>query len=64
MKDQFNGMTKTRRPPPHLIGHEVYEMVKNVHVVLGKWKRTSKNIEKISCGRSSQFSEIYHIGKT
>jgi hypothetical protein len=23
------------RPPPHLTGHEVYEIVKNVHVVLG-----------------------------
>jgi hypothetical protein len=36
MKDQFNGNTEKRRPPPHLIGHEVYEMVKDVHVVLGK----------------------------
>jgi hypothetical protein len=36
MKDQFNGNTERRRPPPHLIGHEVYEIVKDVHVVLGK----------------------------
>jgi hypothetical protein len=43
MKDQFNGNTMKRRPPPHLIGHEVYEMVKNVHVILGKRKRTAKN---------------------
>jgi hypothetical protein len=46
MKDQFNGNTKKRCPPPHLIGHEVYEMVKNVHVILGKWKRTAKNNEE------------------
>jgi hypothetical protein len=46
MKDQFNGNTERRHPPPHLIGHEVYEMVKDVHVVLGKWKRTSKKTEE------------------
>jgi hypothetical protein len=33
MNDQFNGKAEKRCPPPHLIGHEVYEMVKNV---LGK----------------------------
>jgi hypothetical protein len=43
MKDKFNGNNEKRHPPPHLIGHEVYEMVKDVHVVLGKQKRTSKN---------------------
>jgi hypothetical protein len=46
MKDQFNGNTEKRCPSPHITGHEVYEMVKNVHVVLAKWKRTSKNIKK------------------
>jgi hypothetical protein len=46
MKDQFNGKTKKRHPPPHLTGHEVYEMVKNVHDVLGKRKRTAKNNEE------------------
>jgi hypothetical protein len=46
MKDQFNGNTEKMRPPPHLIGHEVYEMVKNVHVILGKRKRTTKNNEE------------------
>jgi hypothetical protein len=46
MKNQFNGNTEKRRPPPHLTGHEIYEMVKDVHVVLGKRKRTGKNIEK------------------
>jgi hypothetical protein len=42
MKDPFNGNIEKRRPPPHLIGHEVYEMVKDIHVVHGKWKRTGK----------------------
>jgi hypothetical protein len=27
MNDQFNGNTEKKRPPPHLTGHEVYEMV-------------------------------------
>jgi hypothetical protein len=43
MKDKLNNNTEKRHPPPHLIGHEVYEMVTDVHVVLGKQKRTSKN---------------------
>jgi hypothetical protein len=42
MKGQFNGNTEKRHPPPHPTGHEVYEMVKDVHVVLGKQKRTDK----------------------
>jgi hypothetical protein len=46
MKDQFNGNTEKRRPPTHLIGHEVYEMIKDVHAILGKRKRTDKNIEE------------------
>jgi hypothetical protein len=43
MKDKFNGNIEKRRPPPHLTGHEVYEMIKDVHVVLGKRKRIGKN---------------------
>jgi hypothetical protein len=43
MKDKFNGNNEKRRPLPHLTSHEVYEMIKDVHVVLGKWKRTCKN---------------------
>jgi hypothetical protein len=46
MRDQFNGNTEKRRPPPHLTSHEVYEIVKDVHIVLGKQKRTSKNIKE------------------
>jgi hypothetical protein len=46
MKDQFIGNTKKRCPPPHLTGYEVYEMVKDVHVVLVKRKRTSKFTEE------------------
>jgi hypothetical protein len=46
MKDQFNGNTKKRGPPPHLTGHKVYEIVKDAHVVLDKWKKTGKNTEE------------------
>jgi hypothetical protein len=46
MKDQFNGNIEKRRLPPHLTGHEVYEMVKNVHFILSKRKRTAKNNEE------------------
>jgi hypothetical protein len=46
MKDQFNGDTEKKHPPLHLTGHEVYEMVKDVHVVFGKWKGTNKNTEE------------------
>jgi hypothetical protein len=46
MKDKFNGNTEKRHPPPYLIGHEVYEMVKDVYIVTGKQKRTSKNTEE------------------
>jgi hypothetical protein len=46
MKDQFSGNTEKRRPPLHLTCHEVYEMVKDLHVVLGKRKMTSKNIKE------------------
>jgi hypothetical protein len=46
MKDQFNDNTEKRNPPPHLTGHEVYEMVKDVHAALGKRKRTDKNTKE------------------
>jgi hypothetical protein len=46
MKYQFNGNTEKRHPPPHLTGQEVYKMVKDVNVVLGKQKRTGKNTEE------------------
>jgi hypothetical protein len=46
MKNQLNRNTEKRRPPPHLTGHEVYEMVKDIHVVLGKQKMTDKNTEE------------------
>jgi hypothetical protein len=46
MKDQFNSNIEKRHPPPHLIGHEVYERIKDVHVVLAKQKRTDKNTEE------------------
>jgi hypothetical protein len=46
VKNKFNGNNEKRRPSPHLTGHEVYKMVKDVHVVLGKQKRTGKNTDK------------------
>jgi hypothetical protein len=46
MKDQFNGSTEKRRPPLHLIGHEVYKMVNDVHAVLGKRNMTGKNTKE------------------
>jgi hypothetical protein len=46
MKDQFNGKTKNRHPPLHLTSNGVYEMVNDVHVVLGKWKMTGKNTKE------------------
>jgi hypothetical protein len=46
MNDKFNGNNEKRHPPSHLTCHEVYEMIKDVHVVLGKQKRTSKNTGK------------------
>jgi hypothetical protein len=39
-------MVRPRRGILHRIYHEVYEMVNDVHVVLGKKKRTDKNIEE------------------
>jgi hypothetical protein len=46
MKDQFDGNTEKRHPPPHLTSHEVYEIVKDVHVILGKRKMTCNNTEE------------------
>jgi hypothetical protein len=64
MKDQFNGNTEKRHPPPHLTGHEVYEMVKYVHVVLGKRKRTGKNTEEDDTWKKQSIFYSYHIRKT
>jgi hypothetical protein len=36
IKDQFNGNTERKLPPTQLIGHEVYKIVKDIHVVLDK----------------------------
>jgi hypothetical protein len=46
MNDQFNGNTEKRCRPPYLTGHEVSEMAKDVHVVLGKRKRIGKNTKE------------------
>jgi hypothetical protein len=59
MKDQFNGNTEKRHPPPHLTGHEVYEMVKDVHVVLGKRKGLARILKKMTHGRRNQLKLLY-----
>jgi hypothetical protein len=64
MKDQFNGNTKKRYPPPHLKGHEVYEIVKDVHVVPGKRKMTGKNTEEDDMWKKQSIFGSYYIGKT
>jgi hypothetical protein len=64
MKDQFNGNIEKRHPPPHLTGHEVYEMSKDVRVVPGKWKRTGKNTEQDDMWKKQSIFGSYHIGKT
>jgi hypothetical protein len=58
MNDQFNGNTEKRCPPLHLTGHDVYKMVKDVHVVLGKWKRTSKKTKDDMWKKQSIFWEL------
>jgi hypothetical protein len=55
MKDKFNDNNEKGCPPPHLTGHEVYEMVKDAHVVLGKRKRTGKNIGEDDMWKKQSF---------
>jgi hypothetical protein len=64
MNDQFNGNTEKMRPPPHLTDHEVYEMAKDVHVVLGKQKRTDKNIGEDDMWKKQSIFWSYRNGKT
>jgi hypothetical protein len=64
MKDQFNDNTEKRHPTPHLTCHEVYEMVKDVHVILGKWKKTCKNTKEDDIYKKQSIFRSYHIGKT
>lgn len=42
LKQAFDGNTEERGPPTILSGEDVYEMVKDINVVLGKRKRTTK----------------------
>jgi hypothetical protein len=58
MKVQFNGNTEKRCPPPHITGHKVYEMVKDVHVVLGKQKMTSKNTKEDDMWKLPYWNDI------
>jgi hypothetical protein len=56
MKDKFNGNTEKRHPPCHLTGHEVYEIVKDVHVFsLVSRKGLARIMAKMTCGRRNQF---------
>jgi hypothetical protein len=64
MNDQFNGYTEKRRPPPHLTCHEVYEMVKDVHIVLGNRNGLARILKRMTCGRSNRFFGSYRITKT
>jgi hypothetical protein len=58
IKHLFRSM---KHPPPHLTGHVVYEMVKDVHIVLGKRKRTGKNTEEDNMWKKqSIFWELPH----
>jgi hypothetical protein len=58
-ENQFNGNTEKRCRPLHLIGHEVYKMVKNIHVILNKQKRTTKNnVEDSMWKKQSIFWEL------
>jgi hypothetical protein len=63
MKDQFNGNIEKRSPPSLLIGHQVYEMVKDQFNVPSR-KGLARKQKKITCGRSNQFFGSYRIGKT
>jgi hypothetical protein len=62
--DQLNGNTKMRHPPSHLTGHEVYEMVKDVHIFHGKWKRIGKNTEEGDMWKKQPIFVSYHTQKT
>jgi hypothetical protein len=64
MKDKFNGNNEKRRLPPHLTGHKVYEMVKDVHVILGKWIKTGKNSGEDDMWKKQLIFRSYRIGKT
>jgi hypothetical protein len=64
MNDEFNGNTEKRQPPPHLTGYKVYEMVKNVYVVLGKWKMTNKNTGEDDIWKKQSIFGSYHNGNT
>jgi hypothetical protein len=64
MNDKFNGKTEKRRPPAHLTGHEVYEMVKMSILSSVSVKGLARILKKMACGRSSRFFGNYRIGKT
>jgi hypothetical protein len=51
----LNGEIEKRHPPLHFTCFAVYEMVKNIHVILGKQKKTDKNIEEDDMWKKQSF---------
>jgi hypothetical protein len=64
MKDKFNGNSEKRSHPPNFRGHEVYEIVKDLHVILVSRKGLTRKLKKMTCRRSNRFFGSYRIGKT
>jgi hypothetical protein len=64
MKDQFNGKTENSHLAPPFTGHEVYEMVKDIHMSVVSGKGLARILKKMTCERSKRFFGSYRIGKT
>jgi hypothetical protein len=64
MNYQFNGKIEKRHPPPHLTGHEVYEMVRMSMLSTVSRKGLARILKKMTYGRSSLFFGSYRHGKT
>ena len=58
MKHHFDGTVEKNGPPHQFSGKDVYNQVKNVHVVLGKRKKSSKNVEKGMWNKQSILWEL------
>jgi hypothetical protein len=55
MKDQFNGNTEKRHPPPHLIGMKSMKWLRMSMLSFISRKELGRILKKMTCGRSSQF---------
>jgi hypothetical protein len=58
MKHHFDGTVEKNGPPHQFSGKDVYNQVKNVHVVLGKRKKSYKNIKKGMWNKQSILWEL------